>query len=388
MRDRSLIKTPNWYQAHFANIVAEPSNINEALKSTHAKEWIEAMEDEMDSHAKNKTWTLVEHKSDMKVLGNRWVFKVKRKADKSIDKFKARLVAKGFKQQAGLEYDETFASVCRYESIRLLLALAAVQNLHIVQFDVKTAFLYGEIDKEIYMDQPEGFEVKGERKLVCKLNKSLYGLKQSPRCWNQKFNEVLSQMNMTPIMSDSCVYKGVIQEQLVVFALYVDDGLIMSASEGAMNELINLLKTEFEIKVSQAIVFVGLQIFTTNNGGIFLSQESYVDELLQKFGLENCNPVSVPIQPNTDLQVKPSADTITVPYRQLVGSLLFIARLTRPDVAFAVSKLAQFANNVSELHWSATKKVLRYLAGTKNYGLHYQPYGNEDLYGYCCVCCK
>src|SRR5580698_8359262 len=163
------------------------------MDSKQSNQWTQAMQEEMESHKQNGTWELVERPQDTKLLDSRWVYKVKTNQDGSIDKYKARLVVREYRQQFGIDYNETFASVSRAESLRLLLAIAATKKLAIKQFDVKTAFLHGDLDEVIYMSQPEGFEIEGKQ--VCLLHKSLYGLKQSPRQWRERITAFLATLD-------------------------------------------------------------------------------------------------------------------------------------------------------------------------------------------------
>lgn len=195
------------------------------------------MEEEMDAHKKNHTWDLVELPNGCKVIDNKWVFRLKHNDNSDTVYYKARLVARGFTQEKGVDYKETFAPVVRFDSIRVLLALAAEKDLEITNFDVKTAFLYGDLSECVYMKQPIGFEDKENKNLVCKLNRSLYGLKQSPRCWNRKFVSFLNKYKFRQLKTDQCVFVGCIANFKVYLAIYVDDGLLLSKSKTAIFEL-------------------------------------------------------------------------------------------------------------------------------------------------------
>ena len=387
LRDRSKIKKTNRYHpidnpnpsAHFAAVEIEPNSYKEAMASAQASEWVKAMDEEMMSHRKNGTWTLVEKPPKAKVLDTRWVFKVKRLQNGTIERYKARLVIKGYKQRPGIDYTETFASVCRYESIRLLLALAAVKGLNIRQFDVKTAFLYGTLDETVLMAQPEGYQ-KLDSSKVCLLNKSLYGLKQAPRCWNTTFSGFLSKFKLKPTQSDPCVYVGSCRGETVYLIIYVDDGLILSRSEKAIREIIETIERKFELKSGEATTYVGIEIEKTTAGEIILTQTAYVEAILEKFAMSDCKPASVPMQPNQELA--PATTCVDLPYRELIGSLIFLAKSTRPDIQYATSKMAQFVTKHDDSHWKAAKCILRYLQGTKTLGLVYKPGTCVNLTGY------
>jgi hypothetical protein len=184
--------------------ISDPGTIEEALEGENRSHWKEAIEDEMLAHAKNRTWTLTQLPKGKKTIKSKWVFKTKLKADGSIDRYKARLVAKGFTQKPGIYYQETFSPVVRYDSVRVIMSLASHYDMEMIQFDVKTAFLYGDLEEEIFMTQPEGKDDGTGR--VCLLKKGLYGLKQAPRCWNTKVHSFLTTLGMTRSQADQCVY--------------------------------------------------------------------------------------------------------------------------------------------------------------------------------------
>lgn len=196
-----------------------PDSYDRALKSIDSTKWAKSIQEELDSHHQNNTWTLVDKTPNMKLIGCKWVFRIKE--EPSGPRYKARLCAKGYSQTKGVDYEETFAPTVRYDSIRLLLSEAAQHNLQIIQLDIKTAFLYGELEEDIYMTIPKGLSCDANK--VCKLNKSLYGLKQAPRCWNSKFDSVLKKFGLVNSKVDQCVYVGTINGAKCYLCLYVDD---------------------------------------------------------------------------------------------------------------------------------------------------------------------
>lgn len=208
------------------------------------------MNEEYESLIENKTWTLVERTPDLKVIDNRWVFKLKRNAKGEIDRYKARLVARGFSQEYGIDYEETFSPVARFTSIRCILAMAAVQNMALKQFDIKTAFLYGDLAENVYMQQPKGYDDGSER--VCKLLKSLYGLKQASRCWNRKFTSFIQDFKFKTSKHDPCVFIRNDDNGCVILAIYIDDGLVAATSGELIKNLIAHLQKEFNVKVFEA----------------------------------------------------------------------------------------------------------------------------------------
>lgn len=249
LRDRSVLKPPDYYgQGSAYCAIIEPQTYGAAIKSAESKNWQAAMEDEMTALKSNNTWCLVPLPVNAKTLDNKWVYRIKSGIDGKIIRFKARLVARGFTQEKDIDYTETFAPVVRYDSIRLLLAIAAENNFHIAQFDVKTAFLYGELKL--------GFKDEKFPDRVCKLNKSLYGLKQSPRCWNKRFVDCLNHFKFKQLISDACVFVGKFKNNVIYLALCVDDGLIISSSQEANDDLIMNLKNNFKIVIGDATQFV------------------------------------------------------------------------------------------------------------------------------------
>ena len=316
----------------------------------------------------------------MKTIDSKWVFKLIKNPGGDIQRFKARLCARGFMQQHGIDYNETFAPVVRYDSLRVFLASVAVNDLELTQFDVQTAFLYGDLEEDIFMEVPEGLSVKAEqsvsarKNLVCKLSKSLYGLKQSPRCWNSKFCAFLRRFNLKESDADKCIFVGSVDGISVYLALFVDDGLIASKSGKIVSIVVEYLKSEFKITLSDASLFAGIQIERDRTRKVvFLHQSAYARKVLEKFDMKNAKPVSVPIDPNVILHPVYEGEETNrnVPYREAIGSLMFLSIVSRPDLSFAVNSLSRFLNNHNEYHWRAVKRLFAYLTGTVEYGIEY-----------------
>lgn len=345
----------------------EPVTYEEAIHCDEKDKWIKAMEEEHSSLVKNGVWQLVDLPKGAKLVDNRWVYRVKRKPDNSIERFKARLVARGFSQCYGIDYTETFSPVVKFPSIRSLLAIAAENKMVIEQFDVTTAFLYGDLEENVYMKQPVGF-TNGTNQ-VCKLIKSLYGLKQAPRCWNAKFKKFIMNFGFKESENDSCVFIRRNGTDLTYLAIFVDDGLIISSSQIHIKPVIEHLKKHFEIKVLGAKFFLGIEIKRQDDGSILLHQSSYAKKILSKFGFEDANPVSTPADHQQILQGGEQSTNVKFPYREVVGSLIYLAVGTRPDISFAVSYVSRFLENPANIHVTAVKRILRYLNGTSNYGI-------------------
>ena len=316
---------------------------------------------------------------DKNIIGNRWVFKVKRKSDGSIDRFKARLVAKGFSQEQGIDYQEVFAPVVRYDAIRSLLALANHQDLEIHQMDIKTAFLQGELDTEVYMAQPNGFIDEDKPDHVCKLQRSIYGLKQAARCWNLAMDKFLKSSGYKCSGADSCLYTKLRKEEsgkisFVILALYVDDILLISNQPGLLKNEKQLLADRFDI-VDQGEVHYILGMCIKRNREkrlLSISQPKYLEQILKRFQMDKCKAVSTPLEPGKRFEKLSENETAvdTQKYQMIVGCLTYVSTATRPDIAASVGILSQFMSRPGRQHWEGIKRVLRYLKGTVDCCIH------------------
>ena len=388
LRNRTLLKKPARFENYVTTvetneamtvITDEPMTYSEAMSSKNRKQWQEAMQDEMLSLEENNTWKLVNLPPGCKAIDNRWVFHVKQPLDGSGDRYKARLVAKGYSQRAGIDYDETFSPVARFDTIRSVLSVAATENLHIAQFDVKTAFLYGTLDEEIYMKQPEGFDDGSDR--VCKLERSLYGLKQSSRCWNKRFVDHLLKLGFKQSDADPCLYVRHNDGRMLIVVLYVDDGIVAASYlEDCQNFLTNLT-AEFKITSGPVSCFLGIEIKQLEDGSIFITQESYARRILQKFNMLDSNPVGTPAVYEQDPENSVTKQCIAenVPYRAAVGSLMYLATGTRPDLAHAMSIVSQKLDNATVEDWNKVKRILKYLNGTVELGIQYNRTGKKTI---------
>ncbi|KAG8492422.1 hypothetical protein CXB51_009695 [Gossypium anomalum] len=340
--------------------------------------WKQAMDDEIAMIEKNKTWELVPRPTNRKVIGVKWVYRAKQNADGSLNKLKARLVVKGFSQKYGLDYMETFAPVARLDTIRLLIALAAQKQWKIHQLDVKSAFLNGLLQEEIYIDQPQGFVVSGKEQMVYKLKKALYGLKQAPRAWYTKIDSYLLSLGFERSISEPTLYvkKKQAETQLIVF-LYVDDLLVTGGDRNMLADFKAKMKDTFEMSdLGQMIYFLGMEVQQTHSG-IFLGQKTFAAKILSKFSMENCKPTSTPMAVGAKLSSQEGYEQVSeADYRSLVGFLLYLTA-TRPDIMYSVSVLSRFMHCCNKQHLQAAKRVLRYIKGTLSYGLKFSR--NEDL---------
>ena len=375
-RKGSRIKKPKNFGPDFISFmtIGEPQTYKEAITSPEALSWKEAINSEVESILQNHTWELVDIPPRSKPIGYKWIFKRKLKADGSVDKYKARLVAKGYRQKEGLDYFDTYSLVSRITSIRTLIAIASLNNMEIHQMDVKTAFLNGELDEEIYMEQPEGFAVQGQENKVCKLVKSLYGLKQAPKQWHEKFDHTMLSHGFKINECDKCLYIKTYANSCVFVCLYVDDMLIMGTSKDVIMSTKKLLSSIFDMKdLGLADVILGIQI-KRNNEGYILTQSHYVEKILNKYDQSNCKVAVTPFDANCKLK-KNTGDAVSqLQYSQVIGSLMYLMNGTRPDIAYLVSRLSRYTSNSGKDHWEALVRVLRYLKYTMTYGLHYTKY--------------
>jgi len=355
LRDRENLRAPERYAA-YALSCDTPNTYIEAITGKDRDQWINAIEKELKAHHDNQTWEVASLPKDRKPIGYKWIFKMKDSSDENVSRYKARLCAQGFSQQADIDYGEIFSPVVRYESVRLLIAIAAKEKLKSIQFDVSTAYLNSNLKETTYMRIPDGLNIEGEN-LALKLNKAIYGLKQSGRCWNEKFDSFVKSIGFSQCASDRCVYTANYEGDRVYLALYVDDGLIFARYNETLLKLTSLFNKNFKITINNSEYFVGMEIRHVNDG-IFLCQTNYIVKILRKFNMSEANPVNIPADPHACLESPTSYKEYNVPYREAVGSLLFLSMVSRPDIAFAVScksiseQLQQHALECSKTHIS------------------------------------
>ena len=302
-RRSKRLRTSKSFGPEFMSYMIEndPQSFKEAVSGPEAPLWKEAINSEVESILHNRTGEMVDLPSGCKPLGYKWIFKKKMKADGSIDKYNARLVIKGYRQKESLDYFDTYSPVTRIKSIRKLIAIVVLYNLEIHQMDVKTAFLNGDLDEEIYMEQPEGFIVPGQEKKVCRLVKSLYGLKQAPKQWHEKFDRAVISDGFKINECDKCIYMKNTDKGYVIICLYVDDMLIIGSNIEIIKTTKKMLNSKFDMKdMGVADVILGIKIFKTSEG-YTLSQSHYVEKILSKFGKHDDRPAITPIDPNLHL---------------------------------------------------------------------------------------
>jgi hypothetical protein len=333
--------------------------------------WQAAMNEEFQALLKNKTWHLVPPRAGLNVIDCKWIFKLKRKADGTIDRYKARLVEKGFKQQYGVDYDDTFRPVVKPTTIHLLLSLAVSRGWSLRQIDIQNVFLHGHLDEDIFMKQSPGFADSVRPTYLCKLDKSLYGLKQAPRTWFSRLSGKLLQLGFYASKADVSLFIFNKDDIQMYILIYVDDIIIVSSSSVATDPLLTQLQAEFAVKdLGLPSYFLGLEVHHTSTG-LVLTQQKYIQDILKRTNMTTSNHVSTPMLPSDKLMLSsgtPLSAEDATRYRSVVGALQYLS-LTRPDISFSVNRVCQFLSASTTNHWAAVKRILRYLRATSDLGL-------------------
>ena len=356
----------------------EPSTFQEAMDGPEGELWKLAADAEMAAHVKNSTWTLVPLPPGRVCIPSGWAFTLKTDRLGLPCRRKARFFAKGYRQVQGVDYQESFAPVVRYDSLRVILALTAARDLELIQLDVTTAFLNGVIDELVFIAQPEGYVVPGREREVCRLNKGIYGICQASRIWNKTLHDALIEYGFTQSAADPCVYVLNRSDLFLIIAVWVDDGLVAGSSVAAIDHVVAYLNRKFEIKAILAELFVGMVITRVRAARkIYVAIPQFIDKILAKFNLAAAHPVSLPVlkgTPRLSREASPSSPAAVAamssfPFREAVGCLMYAALTVRIDIAFMAGQLAQFCQNPGMDHWTAATRVLRYLKATRNHGL-------------------
>ena len=348
----------------------------------------EAVKKEVDSLWEKKTWVLTDLPLGKKVTDTQMLCERKRGADGHILKRKGRYVGRGDKQQFMVDYCETWAPVARHSTLRAFLARCAADGLYMCQMDVETAFLNGEVEEEIYVRQPVGYE-RGDKTKVCRLLKALYGLKQASRVWHKKLQSVLLAGGFRPANADPCLFIGTVDGVVCYLLVYVDDIIAASKSAAAVDAAkAGILKAFKARDMGSPSYFLGMHITRDSKKGVLqLGQRQYVVSLLERFGLTEANPVRLPMGAGVRLQKEGDLlpDDAKAVYQEMLGALLYLATCTRPDITFAVGRLSRYAAAPTTAHLAAAKTVLRYLKGTTALALEYgkdahlQGYSDADF---------
>jgi hypothetical protein len=369
-------------EVHLVCLLADAETITfeEAVRD---KRWQAAMDEEITAIERNETWELAELPKGHQSIGVKWVYKKKMNAQGEIERYKARLVAKGYRQKAGIDYDEVFAPVARMETIRLLISQAAQFKWPIYQMDVKSAFLNGVLEEEVYVEQPPGYMKAGHESSVLKLKKALYGLKQAPRAWNTRIDTYLKKNGFIQCPYEHAVYvKNPGEGNLLFVALYVDDLIYMGNNEKMVEGFKEVMKKEFEMTdLGLMKYFLGLEV-RQGKTGILVSQEAYAKEILKRSKMNESNSVATPMELGTKLSKFEGGERVDASkYRSLVGSLRYLT-CTRPDISYSVGVVSRFMEEPKHAHWKAMKRILRYIKGTVSLGLFYSESSEFKLKGY------
>jgi hypothetical protein len=343
-----------------------PKSFHDVMNSLESQEWLDAMTTEYNALMENKTWTLEELPPYANCIKGKWLWDLKRDGSGNITKYKARWVAKGYSQIEGLDYEETFAPASHLASLRLILAVATIRDWEIHQVDIKTAFLNGTIDTEIYVEQPHNFINSEYPSKVCKLQKSLYGLKQAPRLWNKKLQTWLLDYGFTQLKSDPSIY--ILNDTLgtIIIGVHVDDMIITSNSTTLLNIFESDLEKRFKLtKELNPTWFLGMTIRRNRKEKtLYLGMKQHIIDMLEEFRMSDCNSSPNPIPSGHNLSHGPWQQANTILYQKAIGKLLYLARATRPDISAIVGILGQYVKEPLTNHWDAVIHVLKYLKGT------------------------
>jgi hypothetical protein len=381
---QSILEVPVALSTDTQHDLSEPQSYQQAIQSLQRKEWTSAIDDELNSLVENETWDTVDLPPNRTAIKSKWVFKVKRNSSGEIARFKARLVAKGYSQREGIDFHETFSPVVKFSSLRLLLALAAQNDYEIEQVDFTTAFLNGTLDEEIYLEIPEGYRVANPKGKALRLRKSLYGLKQAPRQWNLTLDKTLQYFGFRRLVTDEAIYVKVKDDSITIITVYVDDMLLIGNSKSTILNTINEMHSVFKLKHMGPVSFIlGLKVDRNREAkSLTLNQTQYISFLATKFNVSINTKVDTPMDQgfNTSCYTNKATD---VPYKEMIGSLMYAMLGTRPDIAFAVGFLCRFMSEPAVEHWKALRRVLAYLVNTKDLKLQFGPHSTKETSAIC-----
>nr|GEZ44201.1 retrovirus-related Pol polyprotein from transposon TNT 1-94 [Tanacetum cinerariifolium] len=356
----------------------EPKNVKEAMTDPA---WIESMQEELLQFKRMDVWVLVLTPDNISPLTLKWLFKKKHDEEQTVIRNKSRLVVRGFRQEEGLDFEESFTPVARMEAIRIFLAYAAHKSFTVFQMDVKTAFLHGSLKEDVYVCQPEGFIDADHPSHVYKLKKALYGLKQAPRTWYDKLSTFLLQNNFFKGTIDPTLFIRRFHDDILVVHVYVEDIIFGSTHPRYTQLFSDLMKSRFEMSMmGEMTFFLGLQV-DQSPCGIFINQSKYVLEILKKYGMESCDPVGTPMEIKDKLDLDQNGTLVdAMKYRSMIGALMYLTS-SRPDILHATCLWAQYQAKPTEKHLKEVKRIFRYLRGTVNTVLWYTKDSGFELTG-------
>ena len=357
----------------------EPISFQDAMQQSDSEKWSEAINAEMSNLESKGTWTIIDRPTSKKdlIVKGKWVFKRKLNPNGSIAKYKARYVAKGFTQRKGVHYNETYAPVARIETERIIIALAMAKSWDIEAIDVNGAYLIPELDKKILIELPEGHPQNGSK--VANLHKALYGLHQSGFLWNKDITEFLKKNGLTQAKTEPSIFFA----KDIILIIYVDDILFLGNTI-RVKEYKSIVMRQYECEDQGEVKhLLGISFIKTEDNNT-LSQKHYINKMLEEFNMTDSKPVSTPMIANFNPAAPPSEKAEHSCYRKAIGCLLYIANCTRPDIAFAVNRLSQYVTNNTAEHWTAVKRIMRYLRGSSNKSITYDTTkdGHIDVLAY------
>lgn len=384
-RSKRNVRKPNWLDIYETSFIAsfdnEPISYEEAMKSEEAEKWKKAMKAETEALEENNTWQVVKKPKVCEVIDSKWVYKRKRDECKNVVTYKARLVARGFKQ-TNVSFSDIYSPVAKLPTVRVFLAICNQLQISVLQLDVCSAFLYGNIETDVYMSLPEGFNI-GDG-MICKLNKSLYGLKNSPKNWNNKFDELMKSQGFRRSENDYCLYVKIFKNAKTFVLLYVDDLLLAGTDQNSVEILKQVLNSNFKMKDLGSVKhYLGMEIIKDLKAGeTRISQTMYLENVLSQYGMENSKPASTPMDVNFKHEFlkrdKSENEEIEHRCRKLIGSLMYAMMCTRPDLSLSISILSRYQSCASNDLWKSLKRVLRYIKGTVKLNLIYKLSNNSE----------
>lgn len=352
----------------------DPTTFSEAINSANADEWTQAMDEELRAMKENETWEMTELPPNRKAIGSKWVFKTKYDDDGNVIKRKARLVAQGFSQKHGVDYLDVFAPVARGTTVRMLLSTAGREKWKVKQYDVKTAFLNGKLEEEIFMKPPPGQNYNGK---MCKLQKSLYGLKQAARVWNQLVHESLVKYGCQQNETDNCLYSMTSGGEIVHLLIHVDDILAATNNEAFLDELMAKVGSEFELKcMGEAKEYLGIELTRDTDGNFHIGQKKFIKSIVKEAKLEDAKSSNLPMDTGYHKLDGKLLDS-NEEYRKLVGMLLYLSTNSRPDISACVAILSQRVISPRTLDMNEVKRLIRYLKETQNVKLQLSDVNKE-----------
>lgn len=368
------------YAAHQDDEFFEPKHYKEAVHSKYGSQWMKAMVEELNAIEDNDTWELVNLPYGRKAIGSKWIYKVKRNADGTVERRKARLVGQGFSQKFGQDYVEVFAPVARTTTMRLLLSIAGTNGYIVKHYDIKTAFLNGKLEEEIFMKQPPGF-AKGDK--VYRLKKSLYGLKQAAKVWNDTLNNSLLSNGFRRSDIDNCLYLYNSGGVIMMILVHVDDLLVIGNNQKVLQNKMEKIGKDFELKdLGDVKAYLGIEVERDEAGNFMISQQQYIEKIIESSGMKDAKESRFPVDAGYYKlagELLPSNDE----YRKLIGMLLFLTTQTRPDIAASVSILSQKVTKPRDTDLNEVKRIIRYLKGTKDLKLRLSSTKHkDDFYAY------